>query len=98
VKVWTLIRVVLGVSAASALFGWIMFRFSKSMERAERDPKYKRRIFLRSAAVYGCGIVLGVVQVLSGDAPPWALLGLAIPILFVWWFLRLAKQARTPRN
>lgn len=91
-----LIGVVIGVSVVSALFGWMMFRLAKSMDRAERDPKYKRRIFLCCAAIYGLGIVSGVSQVLSGEAPPVALLGLPIPILFVWWFLRLARQVKPP--
>ena len=72
-----------------------MFRFAKSMDRAERDPKYKRRILLRSAVIYGFGIVAGVSQVLTGDAPLKALLVLPIPLVFVWVFLRASKQART---
>ena len=40
-----LIGVVVGVGEASVLLGWMMFRLAKSMDRVERDPKYKRRMF-----------------------------------------------------
>lgn len=95
-KLWTLICVIVGVSVASVLFGWMMFRFAKSMDRAERDPKHKRRILLRSAAIYGFGIVLGVSQVVTGDAPLKTLLALPIPLLIVWMYLRAARQVKTP--
>jgi hypothetical protein len=95
-KLWTVIGLVVAVFAVSALFGWTMFRFAKSMERTHRDPKYRRRQLLYGAAIYGIGIVVGVSEVLSGDAPPAILLAIPIPLLLVWWFLRLAKQVKNP--
>ena len=86
-KLWTLISVVGGVFAAAALFGWMMYRFAKSMDRSERDPKYERRLLYIGAAIYGYGLVAGVAQVLNGDAPPATLLAAPIPLLFVWLFL-----------
>jgi hypothetical protein len=95
-NLWTVISLVVAVFAVSALFGWTMFRFAKSMERTHWDPKYRRRKLLYGAAIYGVGIVAGVAEVLSGDAPPATLLALPIPLLLVWWFLRLAKQVKIP--
>jgi hypothetical protein len=48
------------------------------------------------AAVYGFGIVYGVSQVLTGNAPAQALLGLPIPLLLVWVYLRAAKRVKIP--
>ena len=95
-KLWMLISVVVGVGATSALLGWMMFRFAKSMDRMERDPKYRRRKLSYGACIYGFGMVLGVSQVLSGAASPAALLLLPIPLVFVWIFLRAAKRVKLP--
>ena len=73
-KLWTLISIVVGVAAASGLLGWMTLRLAKHMDTAEREPRYRRRWLLYGAAIYGFGVVAGVSQVLSGDAPPWALL------------------------
>lgn len=78
-KLWMFLTTVGGVFAAAALGGWMMHRAAKSMDRAERAPKYRRRLLYTGAAVYGFGIVAGVSQVLSGDAPPAALLAAPIP-------------------
>lgn len=95
-KLWMFISVVAGVFAAAALFGWIMYRSAKSMDRAERDPKYKRRLLYIGASIYAYGLVAGVAQVLSGDAPPATLLAAPIPLLFVWFYLRAAKRVKIP--
>lgn len=95
-KLWTLISIVVGVAAASGLLGWMTFRLAKHIDRAEQEPRYRRRWLLYGAAIYGFGVVAGVSQVLSGDAPPWALLCVPIPLLFVWLYLRAAKQVKIP--
>ena len=69
-----------------------MHRSAKSMDGAERDPKYKRRLLYIGAAIYGYGLIAGVAQVLSGDAPPAILLAAPIPLLFVWFYLRAVKR------
>ena len=93
---WTLITIVIGVTAASAILGWMAFRLARHMNRIEQEPTYRRRWLLYGAAIYGVGIVAGVSQVFSGDAPPIALLGVPIPILIVWLCLRSAKQVKIP--
>ena len=95
-KLWTLISIVVGVSAASTLLGWMTFRLARHMDRVEGEPRYRRRWLLYGAAVYVFGIVAGVSQVFSGDAPPTTLLFVPIPILFVWLYLRAAKQVKIP--
>jgi hypothetical protein len=95
-KLWMLISIVVGVSAASALLGWMAFRLARHMDRVEREPRYRRRWLLYGAAVYVLGIVAGVLKVFSGDAPPTTLLFVPIPILFVWLYLRAANQVKVP--
>jgi hypothetical protein len=90
-KLWTLISIVIGVTAASALLGWMAFRLARHMDTIGQEPRYRRRWLLYGAAVYAFGIVAGVSQVFSGDAPPTALLFVPIPILIVWVCLRAAK-------
>ena|SRR5215472_395431 len=95
-KLWTLTSILVGVSAASALLGWMAFRLARHMDRVEREPRYRRRWLLYGAAIYGFGIVAGISQVLSGDAPPATLLVVPIPLLFVWLYLRAAKRVKIP--
>ena len=95
-KLWTLIIIVVGVSAVSVLLGWMSFRLMRHMDRVEREPKYKRHWLYYGAALYGFGLVTGVTRVLSGDLPPVALLGVLIPLLIVWVLLREAKRVKIP--
>jgi len=95
-KLWTLTSILVGVSAASALLGWMAFRLARHMDRVEREPRYRRRWLLYGAAIYGFGIVAGISQVLSGNAPPATLLVVPIPLLFVWLYLRAAKRVKIP--
>lgn len=95
-KLWMFLAVVIGVFAAAALGGWAIYRSAKSMDRAERDPKYRRRLLYIGAAIYGYGLVAGVWEVLSGHASPTTLFAAPIPLLFVWFFLRAAKKVKIP--
>jgi MFS family permease len=95
-KLWAFTIIVAGVLAFSALLGLLMFRWGKSIDRMEREPRYRRRWMYYGAAVYGFGIVYGVSQVLTGNAPAQALLGLPIPLLLVWVYLRAAKRVKIP--
>jgi hypothetical protein len=57
--------IIAGVLAFSAFLGWGAWRFCKSAERAERDPRYLRRNLLRLGLIYlGCGIY-GIVEVVT---------------------------------
>ena len=90
------LAIVGSVFGAAALGGWAMHRGAKSADKAEQDPKYRRRLFYRGAALYGFGLVVGVSQVLSGNAPPATLFAAIVPLLFVWFFLRAAKRVKVP--
>jgi MFS family permease len=97
-KLWTFSIIVAVVFAVSVLLGLLISRWGKSIDRMEREPRYRRRWMYYGAAIYGVGAVYGVSQVLSGNAPPQALLALPIPLLFIWLYLRAAKSIKIPPN
>jgi len=80
--------VISSVLGCSALLAWGMWRLYKTLERAERDPKYVRRLFMRSGIVYGCSAVIGTVLVATGNLPKASLIGLPIVALFCWTNIR----------
>ena len=91
-KLWMVVSIVGGV----VVVGWMMFRVANSADRMNREPRYRRRWMYYGAAIYGFGLAAGVSQVLNGNAPPATLLSALIPLSFVWFFLRAAKQVKGP--
>jgi ethanolamine transporter EutH len=65
--------IVVGVLTLSALLGWTMLRGMTSAERAERDPKYRRRFRLRvlffQIGICVAGAVLCVLQLMTRQPP-----------------------------
>ena len=97
-KLWTIFSVVVGVFAASALLGWFMFRLGKSMDRANSEPRYRRRQIVLLVGVYVVSMVVGVSEVIGGNRPVWSLVFLPIPLLIVYFLLRAARQTKVPRQ
>ncbi len=95
-KVWTFVSVVVGVFTASALFGWLMFRAAKSADRCNSDPSYRRRQFILLAGIYVVSMVFGVTEVIRGEEAVWSLVFLPIPLLIVYFLLRMASQTNAP--
>lgn len=62
-------RVVSGISLATAMFGWIMWRTWKSVESAEPDSPDRRRILLRLGSIYVVSAVIAVAAVLHLESP-----------------------------
>jgi heme A synthase len=88
--------IILGVSVATVFLGWVMWRAARSVERAESDPKYQRRWLIVFGMVYVLGAIVGISNVASGHAPPLSLLGLPIPVLIAWYFVRAAIRVKVP--
>lgn len=65
-------------------------------EKAEKDPKYRRRNLFMLAGIYGFGMLTGISRVVEGSAPLWSLLLLPIPFAFVWVLLRAANRIKAP--
>ena len=72
------------------------WRLCKSVERAERDPKYLRRRLLRMGLLYVFVVVFGVVEVVTGKQPKALLLGLPIAVVLAWWFMKTAANVNIP--
>jgi hypothetical protein len=54
----TIALVVAGVSVATALLAWMLWRVCKSVERAERDPRYlRRRLFWFGMMYVGAAVL-----------------------------------------
>jgi hypothetical protein len=87
---------IIGVLAATALLVYAMWAMGRHAERSERDPKYLRRFLFRFGTVYAIGSVCVIVQAANGKLPTEALIGLPIPLLFAWFFLRTASRVKTP--
>jgi hypothetical protein len=46
------VTIIVSVMAVCALFGWMAWRTYESVDRAERDPRYRLRLLLGSALFY----------------------------------------------
>ena len=95
-KLGTFVSIVVGVFAASALLGWLLFRAGKSMDSANLDPIYRRRLFALLAGVYVISMMVGVSGVIRGTQPVWSLVCLPIPLLIAYVLLRAASRTKVP--
>jgi CDP-diglyceride synthetase len=96
VPVGMIATVILGVSAVTAFFAWTMWRAFRMVERAERDPKYLRRLLLVLPVLYACSTVFGVFEVATGREPIQALAGLLIVVVISWVYVRMALKVKVP--
>jgi len=64
------------------------------MDRANSDPRYRRRQLILLVAVYVVSMVVGVSEAIRGYQPALSLVGLPIPLLLVYWLLRTARRNR----
>lgn len=91
-----LATVIVGVSVATAILGWMMWHAWKSAERAEADLRHRRRIFVRLGLIYVAAVVIGVGEVLSGREPKESLIGLPIALLLAWFWLKTGLRVKVP--
>ena len=94
----TIATVIIGVLVATAVMGCLMWRLFRSAERMERDPKYLRRRLIRGAMIYGFGALFGLVEIVRGELPIQALIGLPISLFMIWVILRTASKVKIPPN
>jgi len=88
--------VIVGVLAVSALLAWAMWRACKTAERAERDPRFLRRILLGFGLLYIASAVYDVAEVIAGKEPLQSLIGLPIGAALAWLFLKAALRVKVP--
>ena len=91
-----LVTVILGVSVATAILGWLSWRGWKSAERAESDLRHRRRIFIRLGLMYVAAMAIGIAGVLSGSERKESLIGLPIAFLLAWFWLRTGLRVKVP--
>jgi 4-amino-4-deoxy-L-arabinose transferase-like glycosyltransferase len=91
-----LATVIVGVSLATVILGWMMWRGWKSAESAETDLRQRRRIFLRLGLIYVAAVAIGIAGVLSGREPKESLIGLPIALLLAWFWLRTGLRVKVP--
>jgi 4-amino-4-deoxy-L-arabinose transferase-like glycosyltransferase len=91
-----LATVIIGVTIATAILGWMMWRGWKSAERAETDLRRRRRIFLRLGLIYVAAVAIGVAGVLDGSEPKESLIGLPIALALAWFWLRTGFRVKVP--
>jgi hypothetical protein len=78
----------------SAVLGWVLLRAATSVERAQRDPGYRRRqLFVHgaisAAGVVGCCVVPPAMHATISEALPCILFGLLNVVSFTNYARRL---------
>jgi hypothetical protein len=91
-----IVTVIVSVLAVSAFFGVAAWRLYKTAERAEQEPRYRRRHLLRGALLYAFCAVYGIERVISGNAPIQSLFGLIIPAGLIWFYIKEATRVKLP--
>lgn len=94
----TTVAAIIGVFAATGVLIWGLWRMVRTAERAERDPRFRRRILVSGALLYGGAALYAVILVVAGSEPIQSLLGLPISALLVWFFLRAALATKVPKD
>ena len=88
--------VIVGVMAACGFCGWMAWRACESVDRAQRDIRYRRRLLLVGALPYALGAALGTSDVLRGEQPAWHLVFLIIPAALIWLFIKASRVKIPP--
>jgi len=88
---------ILGVTVTTAVLVWACFGIVRDAERMQRDPKFLRRRALLLGTLYVISAAYGVSQVIEGNEPPIALIGLPIAAAFAWTFLKAAANVKPPQ-
>lgn len=73
---------------------WRMLPIGEDSERIEKDWRFRARKLRGGAILYGCSLLFGIVSVIKGDNQAWAPLSAPIPGMFIWRYIRAAKDAK----
>jgi hypothetical protein len=93
---FVIVTIVVGVLAASAIFGWSAIILWKHVDRSDRDARYRRRWLLIYGSLYTLNTAAVLADVATGRKPLQSLLGLPIALLIVWYFFRQARRVKIP--
>ena len=92
-SLFSIFVMIFGVLFSCAVMGWMALRAGTSVERAENEPRYRRRLLLVAGAIYTLGGISLIVDVAVGSAPLWNLCFLPIPILFVGTYFKQQTES-----
>jgi MFS family permease len=87
-----IVGIILGVLLVSAFIGWQAWRWSKHLERMERDTRYRRRQLYLFSGLSMLPVIVVSVDVVSGQAPASQLLAAPIALGVAWFFFRAARR------
>jgi hypothetical protein len=91
---WGRIAPAVVLVAGTGLLILIMLRLAKNSERMEKDPKFRARKLRGGAILYGCSRLSGIVGVIRGGIPAWALRFALIPLMLIWGYIRAGREAK----
>ena len=91
----TLAFAIIVVGVATVALIWDSLHLIRDAERMQRDPRLLRRSFIRLGLVYVCGSAWGIVQVIRGDLPPGALIGVVVAASIAWLLIKQASGVKS---
>lgn len=90
----TIALAVIFIAVVTAVMIWMMLRIAKDSERMEKDSRFRARKLRGGAILYVFSLLFGIVSVIRGEIPAWALLSAPIPLMFIWLYIRAARDAK----
>jgi hypothetical protein len=91
----TLAFAIIGVGVATAVLIWGSLHLVHDAEKMERNPRLLRRRLLLWGTVYVLSSGWGIIQVVRGNEPPAALVGIVVAASFAWLLIRGASRVNT---
>jgi len=92
----TISTIVVGVLAFSALLGWMLLWTATSVERARRDPRYRRHLMLLYGAICAAGVVFCAIQVATRQSPQQIVSTLFMELGNVLALIQIARNTKAP--
>jgi hypothetical protein len=87
-----LVLAIIGVGVATAVLIWLSLHLVHETEKMERNARLLRRRLLVWGSLYVVSSGWGIIQVVRGNAPPAALVGIVVAASFAWIMIRGAGR------
>ena len=91
----TLAFAIIGVGVVTAVLIWGCFRLVRDAEKMERNLRLLRRRLLIWGTLYVVSSGWGIIQVVRGNEPPAALIGVVVAASLAWLLIRGASTVNT---
>jgi hypothetical protein len=91
-----LFRAIAGVFVVTGFLVLIAFAFLRGGEWFQRNPILIRRTMFGMALLYSVSSIYGLAEIVLGHEPIIGLTGLPFSLIFIWTFVRTARQMRDP--